>query len=92
MKNRQQMRAPMMPTVGPSPLIAWPKVPTMMMISSKPSMNVYENHERKPTIEKHTHALTSNDVGEPTKEKLTKEGTDRGCNLDAKILVCVQGM
>jgi hypothetical protein len=36
-----------------------------------------------------THAFTTNDVGEPAKEELAKEGTDRSCDLDAEILVGV---
>ena len=39
-----------------------------------------------------THALTPNDVSEPAEQELPNKGTDWGGDLDAKILVGVQGM
>ena len=41
-------------------------------------------------IEIRTHPLTTEDICEPTKEKLTDKGTDRGSNLDTEVLVCVE--
>jgi hypothetical protein len=36
-----------------------------------------------------THAFTTKDVGEPAKEELAEEVTDRSCDLNAEILVGV---
>ena len=38
----------------------------------------------------HTHPLTSENICEPTIEKLTDKGTNRGSNLDTEVLVCVE--
>lgn len=38
-----------------------------------------------------THALTTNDIGEPTEDELTEDITDRSSNLDTEILVAVVG-
>ena len=34
-----------------------------------------------------THALTTDDICQPTEEELTHESTDGGCDLDTEILV-----
>ncbi len=40
----------------------------------------------------HTHALTPNDIGKPTKNKLAEKIADWSGNFDTKILVYVQYM
>ncbi len=39
-----------------------------------------------------THPLTTNNIREPTEEKLTDKSTNRGRDLDPKILVRREGL
>jgi hypothetical protein len=61
----------------------------MMIISSTPSVG---RSERKVEGEKGwllTHAFTTDDISEPTKNDLTEEISDRGRDFYAEVLVNV---
>lgn len=49
-------------------------------------MSDQQNQEKR----RHTHALTPNDIGEPTEEKLADKITNWCSDLNAERLVCVQ--
>lgn len=85
----------MMPTAGPVPDRACPKVATIIIISSTPSICYLST----PPVGKQwntggmiirTHALTADDIGQPAEEQLTDEGAYRSCNFHAQILRGVQ--
>ena len=39
-----------------------------------------------------THPLTTNDISEPTEEKLSDQGTNGSRDLDTKVLVSSEGL
>jgi hypothetical protein len=62
-----------------------------MIISSTPSSSeVRTNYTQFDGKGRPTHALTTDDIGEPTEEQLTDESANRGRDLDTQVLVFVE--
>jgi hypothetical protein len=60
----------------------------MMIISSTPSMTGKQKGlGARSIVSTLTHPLTADNISQPTKEELSDEGTNRGSNLDAEILI-----
>jgi hypothetical protein len=88
--NRQTIRTPRICTAGALPETAWPKVATIIIINSTPSEKISEIQMTCGEGERLTHPLTTDYICQPTKEDLTDESTDGGCDFDSQVLVLVQ--
>ena len=59
----------------------------MMSMSSTPSSSKVSKNRDESNSMALTHPLTTDDISEPTEEKLSNQGTNGGRNLDTEVLV-----
>lgn len=92
--NRHTISVHMMLTARPSAIKVCEKVPTIMIASSTPSKceaGFGQRHiiplKNSLRLESHTHAFPTQTICQPPKEDLSKDTSQRRCDLQAKVLL-----
>lgn len=64
----------------------------MIIMSSMPSVALLSMTQKNKRSGRRTHPLSTNHVGEPPKQQLAKDGSNRCSNFHAQVLIRIEDL